>query len=252
MSGRQNVYPDSMHCGEGGIIKCGIIGVKAACNDAESCAGVGHAVTESACALDDFVTCARGFNNGIHRVPAVRGFTAVKVFTAMMIRSLCFTILAAMCSISDLFTPATQDATVAVFALFVMVIRNFNARRWTAAVPERIAGMYRDMARYWDDSLIGSFESFWRPKVHLVSHFCDLYLVRVTPVHWSMMYFIEPMQRLVKAAHGHSSKFNPDGQILRRLTVLGHVKRWLTPLLGDVHDRRRKRDELFRLSCAAH
>jgi hypothetical protein len=103
--------------------------------------------------------------------------------------------------------------------------------------------MYRDMARYWDDSLIGSFESFWRPKVHLVSHFCDLYLALGTPVHWSTMYFIEPMQRLVKAAHGRSSKFNPDGQILRRLTVLGHVRKWLTPLLGDAHDRRRKRDE---------
>ena len=24
MRGRQNVYPDSMHCGEGGIIKCGL------------------------------------------------------------------------------------------------------------------------------------------------------------------------------------------------------------------------------------
>ena len=247
MCGCQNVYPDSMHCVEGGIVKCVVCGVKAACGDAKSCGELGHAVTESACALDDFVTCSRGFNNGVHRHPAVKGFTGVKTFTAMMIRSLLFIVLAALCSMSDLFDPAKQDATVVVLVLCVMLVRNVNARRWTEAVPRRIAGVYRDMARYWDDTVVGIVRgphaSFWRPKVHLPSHFGDLYLALGTPIHWSTMYFIEPLQRLVKAAYRHSSKFNPDSQILRRLAVLGHVKKWIVSLLGGPGDRRRKRDE---------
>ena len=246
MDGRQNVYPDAMHCVEGGIVKCAVLGVKAACGDNKSVAGLPHAANETAKILDDFVTSSRGFSNGIHRLPAVRGFTTVKQFTAVMIRSLLFIILAAMCSIHDLFSPVLQDYTIIVFVLCVMAVRNINARRWTAEVPVRIAGVYRDLTRFWDASVIavvkGPNSSFKRPKAHLPSHYGDLYLPLGTPIHWSTMYFIEPLHQVLKAAYKHSSRFNPDEQILRRMAVLGHVKKWVDDETRESYDRRRKRD----------
>jgi hypothetical protein len=246
MRGHQNVYPDSMHCVEGGICKVAVVGIKQACGDAKMRATdeTGHSLPEATKILDDFVTHARGFSNGIHRLPAVKGFSAVRVFTAMMIRSLTFTLLAALCCVSDLFNDSLQDATIAVLALCVMLIRNVNLRRWTPAVPARISKIYKEMARHWEDSIVEAV-AFFRPKVHLVSHYGDLFRALGTPIHWSTMYFIEPLQRLVKSAYRHSSRFNADGQIMKRLVALGQIEQWIQSMLGGASDRRRKRDEPY-------
>lgn len=100
------------------------------------------------------------------------------------------------------------------------------------------------MARHWDDSIVEAV-AFFRPKVHLVSHYGDLFRALGTPIHWSTMYFIEPLQRLVKSAYRHSSRFNADGQIMKRLAALGQIEQWIQSMLGGASDRRRKRDEPF-------
>ena len=102
MRGRRGGYVDGFHCGELGPNTLVIFGIKQLCDNVIAVAGRGHSVSKAAALLDDFISWYSRHNSGYHRLPAVRDFTAVRQFTGMMVRSLLFSLLAALCSMKDL------------------------------------------------------------------------------------------------------------------------------------------------------
>lgn len=226
MGGHHNVVPDASHCCEGGICKCAVEGVKDSLGNAALCSDRPHGVAVAAAVVDDFVRVAGGHNTGYHRIPSVKGFTTIQVFTFMMIRSLLFSLLGALCSVSNLFNSAPQTALICVLACAICLVRQANAYRWKADTPGRLDNIFRNLQHWWGAAFqFAKTPVNWsRPKVHLPSHWRDLYERLGAPSHYSTMYYIEAMQRLLKAAWRFTSRrSDAAAQVLQRIGVL----RWI-------------------------
>jgi hypothetical protein len=231
MAGEVNVMPDTLHCGDGGIIKHPIVAVKKSCAVDRTVSGRPHSVSAAAAVLNDFVTMAGGYNTGYHRLPAVKGFTGVQVFSATMIRSLTFSLNAAFVSIPDLFREEQHVALIRTLTLSTLLLRNINRPRWSAVIAANLRLLYSKLGLKWDDA-VGGFATFERSIVHLASHWEDLFLRLGAPVHWSTMHFIESMQRVLKAAWRFTNKVNPSAQVMRRLALLKYVTYHIMPSIG--------------------
>jgi hypothetical protein len=235
MEGKVSVVPDAFHNGELGPNKLTIYGSKLLCEDACAVEGRDHSVSAAAALLDDFISGFSRHNTGYHVLPSVRDFSAVKVYSGMMVRSLLFGILAALCSIEDLFNDVRQTALVNVFTGQTLLMRFCNARRWTSSTPDDVDDLYSFIAENWDEAL-GDFVDWERVKLHLTAHWRHLYLELGAPVHWSTQHCIEALQRIIKAAWRRTSKVNAAEQVLRRIAVLRYIKAVLLPMYGVFAD----------------
>lgn len=150
----------------------------------------------------------------------------------MMVRSLLFTLAGALCSVSDLFNTSLQTAMLCVLVYTILLVRQANAYRWTADTPGKVSLIFARLREWWDDS-IEKYVHFRRPKVHLASHWGQLYERLGPPVHHSTMHFIEAMQRILKAAWRFTSKRGDVGrQVMQRITVLRWIYGRLRPSTG--------------------
>ena len=230
--GKYNLVVDPAHCLEGGIFKAMVGAVKDACGDTAACSERDHGVATASAIVDDIVKIAGGHNTGYHRIPAVNGFTSVRVFSFMMIRSLLFSILAALLSVSALFNDPLQTAMICAFAYSILLMRSVYAARWTVQTPKSISTFLLGLRRNWDTAF-GKYYNWRRPKVHLPVHWFESYLRLGTPVHFSTMLYIEATQRILKAAHKHTSKrADAAFQVLKRLSVLRWIYSTLRPAAG--------------------
>ena len=235
MHGRRCMIPDCFHCGELGPNKLIIFGIKLLCDESCAVAGRGHSVSAASALLDDYISWYSRHKSGYHSLPGVSDFTAVRQFTGMMVRSLLFSLLAAMCSIEDLFNEKRQTALVNNLTGQIQLMRFINARRWDAATPDNIDILYSFIEDNWEDS-IGDFVCYERVKIHLTAHWRQLYLDMGTPVQWSTQHGIEALQRILKAAWRRTNKLNPAEQILRRIAVLRFIYGTLLPAYGVVSE----------------
>ena len=154
----------------------------------------------------------------------------------MMIRSLLFTLLGALCSINNLFNAPQQTAMICVLAYCILLVRHANAFRWTADSPGKMSTIFEQL-EYWWDCAIGDYVNWRRPKVHLPSHWGQLYLILGAPVQHSTMHFIEAMQRMLKAAWRFTSKRADVGlQVMQRISVLRWIHSRLRPSTGTEVD----------------
>lgn len=211
MGGAINVMPDTFHKLDLGIGKVEVVGVKHLLDDPRAVAGRGHSVSTAAALIDDFCNFG-GHNTGYHRLPRVWNFTATRVLSGVMIRSLLMSTLAAFCSMPDIFNEARQTALITVLAATILLMRHANARRWTRDTPGQITSLYDLVEATWDDAL-GDIVQFYRIKVHIPVHWKYLYIELGAPVQWSTQHNIEALQKILKAAWRHTSKHNPEEQV---------------------------------------
>jgi hypothetical protein len=235
MGGEVNVIPDTLHCGDGGTNKHLVVSIKKSCGVERTVSGRPHAVSAAAAVINDFVTMAGGFNTGYHRLPSVKGFTGVQVFSASMIRSLTFSLNAAFVSVPDLFRDTQLRALIRTLTVSTLLLRNINRPRWSAVIAANLRHLYTELGLHWDDA-VGGFATFQRSIVHLASHWEDLFLRLGAPVQWSTMHFIESMQRVLKAAWRFTNKVNPSAQVMRRLALLKYVSYHIFPDIGLCDD----------------
>lgn len=119
-----------------------------------------------------------------------------------------------------------------VLVYTILLVRQANAYRWTAESPSRVSFIFERLKHWWDAS-IEKYVHFRRPKVHLASHWGQLYECLGPPVHHSTMHFIEAMQRILKAAWRFTSKRGDVGrQVLQRIAVLRWIHSRLRPSTG--------------------
>lgn len=230
MQGERCVYPDCFHCCELGTCKCSIFGVKLLFGDKCAVEGRAHSVSTAAAVADDFIAFG-GHNSGYHVFPKIKDFSAVRQYTGMMVRSLLFSLLAVMCSISDLLNVTRQTALVNNLTAQILLLRHVNSRRWTSATPDNIDELYRFLEEHWD-AAFGDFVNWERVKIHLTAHWRELYQELGTPVQWSTQHAIEALQRIIKNAWKHTNKINPSEQVLRRIAVLRFIHAVLLPSFG--------------------
>lgn len=151
----------------------------------------------------------------------------------MMIRSLLFTLLGALCSVSGLFEESRQTAMICVLAYTILLVRQANAFRWTAATPGKVSAIFERLEASWGPA-ISKYVNWLRPKVHLPSHWGQLYLIMGAPGHHSTMHHVEAMQRILKNAWRFTSRRVDAGrQVLQRIGVLRWIHSRLRPSMGN-------------------
>jgi hypothetical protein len=235
--GEYNMVPDVAHRVEGGVAKLVVGSLKQALDDAGACSERAHDKATTAAVVDDFVRISSGHNTGYHVIPSVKGFSSIQQFTFMMVRSLLFSLLACLCAVPDLFNSGQQTAMISVLTYTILLVRQANAFRWLADTPSIISSIFVELERSWG-AAISKYENWRRPKIHLAAHWRQLYLRLGAPAHYSTMYFIEAMQRILKSTWRFTSRRSKDSalQVMRRISVLRWIHNRLLPSLGVAVD----------------
>jgi hypothetical protein len=172
-----------------------------------------------------------GFNNGYHSYARIYSFTTMKTFTARQIRALTVILLAVFVSVGNLLPKPLQDAVIQGFCILELMSCVVHASSWSTQSAIDLSTLATALEGPWTIAW-AKYESYFRPKLHWMSHWSTQCPILGAPRHFSTELWIEAAGRLLKRCFRRTNGRDIDMQVFSRVSLLRFVQGGLRHLLG--------------------